>query len=122
MNDAYFYIHLLSFSLCVRMSKNVLNNNSFLKLILNTSKEQGLALLHSVTPEQVLFLSEIALNILQLPLPKKATALVNKKKKIYQRLANKKFSKTRKKDIIKKNSHQLLLLLLSIKQQLLSLE
>lgn len=104
------------------MSKNVINNQNFLSLLLSTSKEQAIALLQTSTKDQLLLIAEIAHNILQLPLPKKAKHYVNKKKKIIERLADKKLSQTRKFSLVEKNAQFLLQLLLSIKSQLNELQ
>lgn len=104
------------------MSKNLKNNTQFLQLLLSTSKEQALALLYTATKEQILLLTEIALNILQLPLPNKAQHYVTKKKKLFQRLASAKVSKVSKQSIIDKNANYILQVLLSLKQQLTDLQ
>ena len=100
------------------MSKNVSLNKQFLHLLLTTSWEQGAALLDTVTTPQALLISEIALNLLQLPLQKKAAHLVRKKRKVLQKLADKKVGKLAKRKIIRKHYKFLLDLLLSVKLQL----
>lgn len=104
------------------MSKHLLDNKSFLDLLLSTSTEQALSLLQTVTKDQLLLLSEIAKNILVLPLPKRGQLYVNKKKKLFVRLADKKLSRTKKLSLVHKNARYLLNTLLSLKAQLQSLQ
>ena len=104
------------------MTKNIVNNKNFLELILTTSKEQALALLHTATKEQQLLISEIAHNIFDLPLPKKAKYYVTKKRKLFERIASKKLSRTKKNSLIQKNAKYILLLLWALKPQLSELQ
>ena len=104
------------------MSKKLIANRHFLELLLSTSREQALTLLTTVTKEQVLLIAEIAYNILQLPLPKKAKYYVNKKKKLIERLASKKLSLKKRTALITKNAKYLMLLLWALKQQFSELQ
>ena len=104
------------------MTKHLINNTPYLNLILSTSQEQALALLHTATPDQALFISEIAKNVLQLPLPKKAQHYVNKRKSLYKQLSKKTLSKQNRLRIIRKNAKHLLTLLLSLREQLSELQ
>lgn len=104
------------------MSRNVINNKHFLALILSTTKEQALALLNTITKDQILLLSEIAKNILELPLPTKARHYVSKKKRLIERIANKTLSHSKKVTLLKKNAKYILQLLLAIKLQLIELQ
>ena len=100
------------------MSKNFIDNKAFLELLLSTSKKQAVSLLQTTTKEQLLLLSEIFFNILNLPLPKTARQYVTKKKKLIQRLASKKTNKSQKLSLIKKHSRFLQQLLFVLKRQL----
>ena len=104
------------------MTKNLVDNTHFLNLLLSTSREQGVALLQTITKEQLLLVSEIAKNIQLLPLPKKAKYLVTKKKKLVTRIADRNLSRTKKLPLIRKNAVYVLSLLLSLKAQLSELQ
>ena len=104
------------------MSKNVQNNKSFLDLLLNTSKEQALALLYTLTKPQLALITEIAYNILELPLPTKAQSHINKKKKLFQRLGSAKVSNSSKQAAIEKNASVILHVLHALRQQLSELQ
>ena len=99
------------------MSENLIENKHFLALLLSTSREQAIALLQTVTKEQLLLISEIAQNILHLPLPKKAKYYVTKKKKLLERIASKQLSRSKKSSLISKNASYLMLLMWSLKTQ-----
>lgn len=100
------------------MSKNLVNNKHFLALLLSTSKEQALALLYTLTRQQLVLLSEIAFNVLDLPLPNKAQHYVTKKKKLFERIASSKTSTAAKRSAIEKHANYILQVLLALKQQL----
>ena len=104
------------------MSKNLIANKHFLQLLLSTSREQALSLLHTTTKDQLLLISEIAQNILQLPLPKKAKHYLGKKKKLIERIASKKLAQSKKLSLIQKNAKYLYLLLLALRLQLSELQ
>ena len=100
-------------------SKNLRINKTFLDLLLSTSTEQALALLDTATKDQLLLISEIAKNILRLPLPnRKAELYVAKRKKLFQTLANKSLSRARKIKTIRRNANHIMHVLLALKQQL----
>lgn len=103
------------------MSKLVKQHREFLQLLLNTSKDQAAALLDTVTPEQVHLLSEIAFNLLQLPLSKKGQTLINKKKTLFEFLASKKQTKEQKRKRIRKHYKYILTTLWALKQHLILL-
>ena len=100
------------------MSKHLEKNKNFLRLVLNTSKDQATALLHTITPGQVLLLSKIALNLSHLPLSKKAERLLEKNKKLFSNLQDKNISTSQKRDLIRKHYKHLLLTLWAVRQQL----
>lgn len=103
------------------MSKHVNQNKEFLRLLLTTSRDQAAALVDTITPAQVLLLSEIAFNALQLPLSKKTRSLVDKKKKLFEDIASKTKSKEQKTRLIRKNYKPLLTTLWALKPQLMLL-
>ena len=104
------------------MTKNLIKNKSFFNLLLATSEKQGLALLKSITSDQISLLSEIAKNILRLPLPQKAKRLVNKKRKLFQSLAKKDTSKSKKTAAIRRNAAYILMTLWSLREQFKDLQ
>ena len=106
----------------INMSKHFIQNKEFLHLILHSTNDQAVALIDTVTPEQIQLLSEIAYNILQLPLPKKGKYLVNSKLMLFKRLADKKTSKDKKKRLLHKNAKHILLTLWAIRPQLQQLQ
>ena len=71
------------------MSKKINEQKAFLHLLLNTTKEQARALLYTVTPSQILVLSEIALNLLELPLPPNIESTIHKRKGVLKKLGDK---------------------------------
>ena len=100
------------------MSKHIAKNTHFLSLLLNTSNDQAIALLYTATPEQLQLLSEIAYNLLELPLNKKAVHLVKAKKQFFETFAHKKLAQAQKIRLLRKHSEHLLTTLLAVKGQL----
>lgn len=86
------------------MSKNLERVSTFLRLLLNTTKDQGKALLFTLTEHQAIALCEIADNLLHLPLSSEAQKIVRKRVKLFKRLSDKKLSL--KKKIISIENHQ----------------
>ena len=107
-----------SLSLELDMSKHISKNKHFLSLLLNTSDDQAIALLYTVTPEQLLLISEIAHNLLELPLNKKAAHLLKQKKRFFENIAHKKLAQAQKKRLLHRHSEHLLATLLAVKGQL----
>lgn len=66
----------------------VKDNADFISLLLNTTFIQAQALLDTATKEQVQVLTQIARNLLQIPLESEAKEVVEKNTKILKRLAD----------------------------------
>lgn len=104
------------------MSETVRVNEAYLTLLLNTpSKKQAVLLLSSATKEQIHALSEIALNLLHLPLGKEASKEVNKRRRLLEKLADKKLSFKRKGQLIKKHHRSMIDVLHPVREQILRL-
>lgn len=104
------------------MSKHLIENKHYLALLLSTSKAQALALLQTTTKEQLLLIAEIAHNLQHLILPRKAKHYVTRKKRLFERLASKKISRSVKLSLVQKNAKYILDLLWSLKAQLSELQ
>ena len=98
------------------MTKLLINNKNYLELLLSTSREQALTLLHTATAEQGLMISEIAKNILHLPLPKQAKRYVKSKKSLLRHLARRSLSKRERQRIIRKHAKYLLQVFWSLRE------
>ena len=83
------------------MSKTIREEKHFLGLLINTSKDQARALLYTVTPNQVLAISEIDHNLLILPLPPTLKVIIERRRKVLQKLANKSISVRAKTYLVK---------------------
>lgn len=103
------------------MSDILLTNQYFIKLLLDTTNEQSRALFQSITNKQILVISEICFNLLLISVDKSTQLIIKKRKKILEKLSNKKISLLNKKRIIKKHYIQLRHTLLHIKDKLLEL-
>ena len=104
------------------MSKLLLSNTHFLRLILETSKKQAVLLLENTTPTQTLVLSEIASNLLELPLTSTVQEkLVHRNRKILKKLSRKSTSLKAKKKTLEESSSRIYILLKSVEQPLLTL-
>ena len=103
------------------MSKLLQSNSYFLNFILQTPKKQALLLLQNTTTDQALVLSEIALNLLQLPLNKKEKKIVAKNKALLTKLSKKKLNKKLREKLISKNKEKVYNILKSIEVSLLKL-
>lgn len=69
------------------MSKNLIKNTNFLKLLLTTSKQQGIQLLKTVTDSQILLLSEIAHNLITLKHIKNIGKIISKRRRLLSKLS-----------------------------------
>lgn len=98
--------------------KNLKNISNFLKLFLTTHVQQQLALLQTLSQDQVRGLAEIIFNLTQLPVSKKTKYLLGKRKIVINRIISKKVKDKRKADIIKKYNKYFNQILLSVKSQL----
>ena len=104
------------------MSKLLQDNSSYLRLLLDTSKNQALLLLQYTTPAQANVICEIAYNLLDLPLSSSIQEKqVSKNKKTLLKLSKKTTSVKNKQKLISDNSRSLLGLLETVKESLLGL-
>lgn len=90
----------------------------FLYLLLHTSKEQQRALVYTITHRQVLVVSEIAYNLLHLPLKESVRTIIEKRRRTLQKIGNKKLSIRTRSSLIKKHMTQLLDTFKLVKSQL----
>ena len=97
------------------MSKTLKQNSHFLSLLLTTSKDQASALLDTITTEQVSAITEIIHNLLNIPLGNKPKFIVNKSKKLFEKITHKTTSKDKRRQLIRKNYKIILPLLWSVK-------
>lgn len=100
------------------MSKALNKNKHFISLLLTTSKDQAASLIDSITSEQVSAIAEIIHNLLILPLAKKPKHLIKKKEKLFEKIAHKRTSNEKRRQLIRKNYKFILPLLWSVKLQL----
>ena len=100
------------------MSKLISQEKHFLHLLLVTSKDQSRALLYTITQTQVLAISEIIYNLLQLPLTPNLKIVVEKRRKTLKYIADKSKSIRIRTSSIKKHMTQLLSTLKVVKSQL----
>ena len=103
------------------MSNNIDKSKHFLHLLLSTSRLQALALLLTVTDEQIKVLTEIAYNLLQLPLTEKEKEIFQKRYKIFKKLSNKNTGKKSKYQLIKHYRKVILDTLLLFKHKLIEI-
>ena len=100
------------------MSKTITQEKEFLHLLLNSTKEQSRALLYTITPRQVLAISEIAQNLLALPLPNTIKSVIERRRRALHKIGNKSVSLRTRSTTIKKHMTQLLNTLKLVKSQL----
>ena len=70
------------------MSKLLRKVSDFLKLLLETSKEQAKALFYTITPAQTSAICEILFNIQKLPLNRRVTKELQKRKHLLKKLGS----------------------------------
>ena len=90
-------------------------------MLLSAHKVQAEALVVTASDHQVDCISEIVLNLLQLPLPRKAKALVTKYGKLLKALGDLGVSVKKRFALLQKNVKRVILLLSAVKNRLLSL-
>ena len=92
----------------------------YIRLIVNTSKTQGYALLYTATPDQIDFISEILHNLEQgvFPKSKKVQALQQRYKRLLQSFPPPKSKRT---TVVRKNLKKIYDILLELKTYLLQL-
>lgn len=97
------------------------SSENYIKLLLETNKDQAKVLLAHATPKQVEAISEIAFNLLHLSLSNRIKRVVEKVKHLLKRLTKKAVSFKAKISLLKRNAHTVLKLLKLIKDSLLQL-
>ena len=103
------------------MSFNLKKVNNFLHLLLTTTPLQAISLILTATDEQLIAISEIAFNLLQLPLKGKEKENIEKRHKILKKIANKNITAKNKQLLIQRHRKIILNLFLFFKQKLLNL-
>jgi hypothetical protein len=93
----------------------------FLKLLLNTTKQQVRALFYTLTPIQTAALCEILFNIQRLPLTTRVLKELKKRKFLLSKLTNKTLPYQKKLELIQTHYRQIQNTLELIKKELLSL-
>ena len=101
------------------MSSNVLQNSSYLKLLLSTDANQQKSLISSITPEQVDVLSEIFHNLFTLPLLRSEQKFIKSRGVVLKKLANISKSQRYRKSQLTKHVRQVLNTLNFFKEKLL---
>jgi len=92
-----------------------MKSQNYLLLLLNSQQNQGIALLETASPQQVIDLAKVIFNLnanRQLLQPK-SKSLLTKNKKIINKLIDKKISQLGKYRIIRNNARNILSLLTS---------
>ena len=95
----------------MNMSDRLLSNKDFISLLLRTHKQQGKALLYTLDRDQVSVICEILYNLSTLPLSKKEKNFVLKRKSLLNKVTDKKFGWTKKRNSLEKHYNQILQLL-----------
>ena len=91
---------------------------SFLRVLLSADRLQGEALLVTASKHQVNCLTEIMLNILRLPVGKKAKALITKSRKILRAIADFGLSVAQRLKIIQRAAVKVFLVIQSVRNKL----
>ena len=78
------------------MSNNVLNSKYSLHLLLTTTRLQALSIILTATDEQVKTISETTYNLLQLPLTLKEKEFIQKRRKLFKKIADRNLTKKKK--------------------------
>ena len=103
------------------MSNSIQKVGNFLKLLLNTTKEQSRALIYTLTPDQTRALCEIIFNLDKLPLTDKLSKELKKRKILFQRLSDKKLSLPKRLALIQTHYRQIRSTLEIVKSDVLAL-
>ena len=103
------------------MSKNIRKVGNFLKLLLNTTKEQAKALFYTLTPVQTLVICEIIFNIQHLPIARKVVREIQKRSSLFNKLGNKTLSARNKLALIQTHYKQVQSILQLIKSDVISM-
>ncbi len=94
---------------------------NFLKLLLNTTKDQVRALFYTLTPLQTAALCEILFNLQKLPLASRIVKELRKRKFLINKLTDNKLSTRKKLALLQTHYRQVQLTLELVKKDLLSL-
>ena len=104
------------------MSQLLKKNASYISLLLQTeNKKQAYALLQTATPEQTRALSEIAFNLLRLPLGDEAAGEVRNKRKLLKRLSDKDINTKLKSSLIANHRKLMIDVLHPVTEEILKL-
>ena len=103
------------------MSHLIQKVRDFLKLLLNTTKNQARALLYTLSPIQTAALCEIFFNIHKLPLTKQVIRELQKRKFLFKTLGDKSVTIQRKLALIQSHYKQVQSTLQLIKTEILSI-
>lgn len=103
------------------MSVKLKQCREFFVILLSGNKRQGLALLDTATREQVHCISEIAHNLLSLPLRGAVAKKIEKRQRTLRILSSKKNSYSKKSKTLYKSSKSVLDTLLAVRNEILSL-
>lgn len=103
------------------MSNALVKCKPFFTLLIDTSKQQGRALLDTATPSQADAITEIAYNLLHIPLTGSLKIKVEKRKKILSKIGNKKIKYRTKSRLVYKHSQCLYDTFIAFKPQILKL-
>lgn len=99
------------------MSQLLIKEKHFLCLFLTTTKDQQVALLDTLTPQQTQVISEILYNLLEIN--PKAKSVVEKRKRLFAQLVKGKLSLKAKTTFIQNHYKQVTECLLLVKKELL---
>lgn len=103
------------------MSGSIGEESDYIKLLLNTSKLQGHALLDTATTSQIKTISQIARNLLKIPLDESVKEIINQKEKLFLKLGNLKSNVRQKGKLISKHRKFLLSMFLAVGPILLNI-
>lgn len=103
------------------MSGVILNNLDYLKLLLNTSRLQGEALLDTATPPQIKTISQIVRNLKVISLDKSIVEVLEKRKKLFAALGKKKQEIRVKGKLISRHRKLLLGVLMTVRPVLMGI-
>ncbi len=100
---------------------NLRKEADFLRLLLKTTPLQVKALFYTLTPRQTLVLCEILYNLSKLPLPRKARALLGKRRNLVKKLIAPTLSSKKKLNLLWAHYRQLHPLLSSVAKKIMVL-
>ena len=103
------------------MSKTLKKVSDFLKLLLNTTKQQVKALFYTLTPLQTTAICEIIFNLQKLPLTKRVLKELEKRRPLLRKLSDNSLSISRRLALIQTHYRQVQQTLQLIKNELVNL-